>query len=129
MPRQLRRFEQTEIAAGTDAPLSIELLNAAGGQLDVTDATAEWRCYTAVPRNRRRPWKGRAILTKQSSNGGITLSTGLAVVNLTNQDLSEIGQDGLQKSGNLFHIIQVTDVSGNVTQMGQGELFVRRVWN
>lgn len=118
MPRQLHRFEPQEIAAGVDESLAITLCDENGDPLDVTGASALWKLYVAVPRNRRKPFKGDAVLEKTSPTG-ITLITGLATVTIGDTDLGD-------KSGLHWHTIQITDAAGAVSHLGQGEIMVRK---
>lgn len=118
MARQLRRFEPQEFAVGTDGELAISLDDASGTPLNVTGASAEWKLFKAVPRRRRKPFTGNAVLEKTSAAGGIALENGLATVSIADTDL-----DG--KSGAHWHVIRITDSAGTVTHFGQGELFLR----
>lgn len=118
MGRSLRRFKSMEYAVGTDGTIAISLLDSAGANLSVVGATAEWKLFEAVPRRRRKPFKGTSKLTKTSAAGTITLATGLATVAIADTDLSGL-------SGEHWQVIRITDSSGNITHLGQGPLHLR----
>ena len=118
MARDLRRFEPLELAVGTDSTLNIELYESDADLLNVLGSTAEWKVYTAVPRRRRKPFTGSVLLTKTSAAGQITLTSGNAAIALDNTDFAS-------KSGLYWHFLQITDSSGNITHLGQGELWLR----
>ena len=116
MSRDLRRFREMEYAVGTDGTITIALKNSAGADLSVSGATATWNVYKAVPRRRRKPWTGQSVLSKTTTSG-IVLSTGSAAITIADTDL-----DG--KSGRHVQILRVTDSSGNITHLGNGDLFL-----
>lgn len=118
MNRTLRRFKPLEYAVGTDGEIVIELLDNAGKDLGIVGATAEWKVFEAVPRRRRKPFKGTAKLTKTSVAGQIALVTGKATVTITDTDLAGF-------SGEHWHVIRLTDSSGNITHLGQGAIHLR----
>ena len=117
MSRDLRRFHEMEHAVGTDGTITIALKDSSGDALGIAGASASWKVYKAVPRRRAKPWTGNAVLTKTSAAGEIALTTGQAVITITDGDL-----DG--KKGRYMQILQITDSSGNITHLGRGELFL-----
>ncbi len=118
MNRSLRRFKPLEYAVGTDGTIAITLLDSAGAELSVVGVTAEWQLFEAVPRRRRKPFRGAARLTKTSAAGEIILATGLATITIADTDLGGF-------SGQHWHVIRLTDSSGDITHLGQGTLFLR----
>ena len=118
MGRNLRRFKSMEYAVGTDGTIVIELLDNAGDDLGVVGATAEWKLFEAVPRRRRKPYRGTSKLTLTSAAGTITLATGQATVAIANTDLTGF-------SGEHWQVIRITDSSGNITHLGQGAIHLR----
>lgn len=114
----LRRFKPLEYAVGTDGTIAISLKDSAGGQLSVVGVTAEWKLFEAVPRRRRKPFRGTSKLTKTSAAGGIVLATGLATVTIANTDLPN-------QSGGHWQVLQLTDSSGNISHLGGGPLHLR----
>ena len=118
MSRGLRRFVEMEYAVGTDGTITITLKDSAGDPLGVVGASAHYWIYLAVPRRRKKPWTGNAELEKTSVAGEIALTTGQAVVTITNADLGG-------KSGRFYHMLRVTDSSAKVTLLGGGELFLQ----
>ena len=69
MARSVRRYEPLEYVVGTDDTLNLGLFDDSNAALDVTGATATWKPFEAVPRRRRKPFKGTALLTKTSPAG------------------------------------------------------------
>ncbi len=118
MNRTLRRFKPLEFAVGTDGDIAITLKDNAGVDLAVVGATAEWKLFEAVPRRRRKPFRGTAKLTKTSAAGEIVLATGLATVTIKDIDLGGF-------SGEHWQVLQLTDAVGNVSHLGQGALHLR----
>ncbi len=117
MARDLRRFKEMEYAVGTDGTITIALKTAAGGDLAIVGATADWKSYLCVPRRRKKPWTGLVVLQKTTAAGEIALTAGQAVVTIKAADF-----DG--KSGRYWQTLRITDSSGNVTHLGMGELFL-----
>lgn len=118
MNRSLRRFKPLEYAVGTDGTIVIALKDSDGDDLSVSGASAEWKLFEAVPRNRRKPFRGTSKLTKTSAAGGIALVTGQATVTISNTDLGGV-------SGEHWQVLRITDSSGNVTHLGQGPVHLR----
>jgi len=118
MTRALHRLEPTEHMVGTDRTIVISLYDTAGADLSVAGATASWTLYRARPRNRTRPTKGTAVLTKTSAASQITLATGSATVAVADTDLS-------QKSGDYWQTILITDSGGDVLNQGAGPVLLR----
>ena len=114
----IRRLEPLQHVVGTDGTISINLYDSAGAALSVTGKTAKWVVYQAVPRRKRKPFTGNALLTKTSAAGEITLASGLATVTIADTDLD-------LKSGAFWHEIKITDSGGSIAHLGQGELFLR----
>ena len=117
MSRDLRRFKEMEYAVGTDGTISVTLKDSSGDPLGIVGASASWKVYLSVPRRRKKPWTGNAVLSKTSAAGEIALSTGLAVITITDADF-----DG--NSGRYAQILQITDSAGSITHLGMGELFL-----
>ena len=113
--KSYRRFAPLEHAVGTDTTLTISLLDSIADALSVVGASAEWNVFVAAPRRKRKPFKGKTILTKTSLAGDITLSEGSAVITIADTDLN-------RKSGAYWHVLTLTDSSGNVSHLGQGPL-------
>jgi hypothetical protein len=114
----IRRFEPMEYAVGTDGSIVIALKDAAGDALGVTGASATWVLYRAVPRRRRKPFTGNAVLTKTSADSEITLTAGQASVAIDATDLSG-------KSGIFWQVLKITDSADGVTVLGQGTVYLR----
>lgn len=118
MGRSLRRFKPLEYAVGTDGTIVIALKDENGDPLGVVGASAEWKLFENVPRNRRKPYRGFAKLTKSTTAGTIALITGQATVTIGSGDFENI-------SGPHWQVLRITDSSGNITNLGQGQVLLR----
>lgn len=118
MSRAIARFEPTEHVVGTDATLDIAIYNASGDAQSIIGVSATWKLFKAVPRRRRKPFSGTAVLTKTSAASEITLTSGNAAVAIADTDI-----DG--KSGSYWHTLTLTNSDGDIVSHGQGPLFLR----
>lgn len=118
MTRSLRRTEPIEIAVGVDSTITIGLYDSSAEPLDVSNLTAEWKLFRAVPRRARKPFTGSAVLTKTSAASEIALTEGNAAVSIADTDLALC-------SGPFWQVLELTNASGAVAQYAQGLVNVR----
>lgn len=119
MARDIARYESMEHVVGTDATLNIAIYTSAGAAQSVTGITeASWKLFKAVPRRRRKPFKGNAVLTKTKTGGGITLTAGNAAIAIADTDLGG-------KSGEYWHTLTLTNSAGDIVSYGQGPIYLR----
>ncbi len=119
MTRSYRRFKPMEHVVGTDQAIVISLKDTSGGDLGVSGASAVYKVYRARPRRRRQPFVGNAVFEASTTIGNLALATGQATITIADSDL-------VNRSGHHWHELKVTDASGNISHLGQGEIFLRR---